>query len=131
MINKDVRGPLSFTPRDDHRFDLEGSYSRQGNLFAGDSQLRDDRRQRQEWPVRHRDQFDDPPDGVADPLRRPMTSASPAGYVQWERTLNRRLSEGPAGRVEGAILPDATWGTITLDNVLPRANGTCPCIWGL
>ncbi|MEH0069054.1 hypothetical protein V6L77_00025 [Pannonibacter sp. Pt2-lr] len=52
-------------------------------------------------------------------------------YVQWERTLNRRLSEGPAGRVEGAILPDATWGTITLDNVLPRANGTCPCITGL
>lgn len=125
VINKDVRGLLSFTPRDDHRFDLEAAYSRQGNLFAGDSQL---------------GTIDDSvKNGLFGTETNSMTRRTvslthfgdydfgkSSSYVQWERTLNRRLSEGPAGRVEGAILPDATWGTITLDNVTAKSEWNLP-----
>ena len=125
VINKDVRGLLSFTPRDDHRFDLEGSYSRQGNLFAGDSQLGTI------TPAVRDSLFGT----ETNSMTRRTVSLTHFGdydfgksnsYVQWERTLNRRLSEALAGGPEGSIQANSTWGTITLDNVTAKSEWNLP-----
>lgn len=123
VVNKDVRGLLSFTPRDDHRFDLEAAYSRQGNLYAGDRQLsassallnsltgeETNAMTRKTYSLTHAGEYD---------------FGSSNSYVQWERTLNNRMLEGLAGSVEGAINTTER-GTITLDNITAKSEWNLP-----
>src|SRR5690606_29893834 len=113
----------------DHVIDLEGSYSRQGNIFAGDRQLgsasdlieelarsgeETNTLERRTLSVTHRGTWD-----FGDSL----------SFLQWENTSNNRLLEGLAGASEGAINTTER-GTITLNNLTGKSEWTLPVSWG-
>ncbi len=123
VINKDIRGLVTIEPSGDHSIDLEAAYSRQGNIYAGDRQLssRDDFAesmvgketsvmQRGSLSATHRGQYD-----FGDSL----------SYVQWERTLNKRLREMGYGRWEGHI-EDTGFATSRLDNLTAKSEWHLP-----
>lgn len=107
--NKDINGLLSWQLNASHRFDLEAAYSRQGNIYTGDTQNTNhdrgteqrpgknlvashlgsetNRMYRQNYALTHRGDWTD--------------DASTLSYIQYENTRNTRLSEGLAGGTEG------------------------------
>ncbi len=102
--NKDINGLLRLDINRDHRLELEGSFSRQGNIYAGErlfsrstetiASLADDGAEtnimyRRAGSLSH---FGDYGQG----RRSRLTMA-------YEGTTNSRLNEGLAGSVEGAI----------------------------
>ncbi len=114
--NKDLAARLSFQPVDDHQFDLDASFSRQGNIYTGDTQntnnyttdkngqlvATSDRVERyldretnvmyrENYALTHRGEYD-----LGDSL----------SYIQYEKTRNRRLDEGLAGGTEGLFSDD-------------------------
>lgn len=125
--NRDLAGRLTLKPNAVHQIDLDASFSRQGNIYAGDTQ--------------NTNNFTVGPDGnlaatsqrVWDALGsetnrmyRSSVSLSHKGkyefgnsrsYVQYERTRNTRLDEGLAGGTEGLFSSDefstATLGVLT------------------
>jgi Outer membrane receptor for ferrienterochelin and colicins len=113
VINKDLTAALDWRPNADNKFVFELGYSRQGNLYAGDAQLGT---------------------GTADTellagtetntMKRGKASISHEGryawgdldsYIQYERTDNRRLTEGTAGGGEGRINTTTEYDESTLD----------------
>ncbi|MEC7761592.1 MAG: FepA family TonB-dependent siderophore receptor [Pseudomonadota bacterium] len=125
--NIDVAGLLRFDLDGGHRVDVEAGYSRQGNIFTGDTM------------------FGGSQDGYIGQLaqegaetnvmQRFFTSVTHSGtydfgesssYLQYERTLNRRLEEGASGGGEGAIVDGATFGTVTLDNLSGKSEWDLP-----
>ncbi|ARS54554.1 TonB-dependent siderophore receptor [Kushneria konosiri] len=101
--NRDINAVLSWQATDDQLLDLEMGYSRQGNIYTGDSQnnQRNDltetlanggaetnRLYRQNVALTHTGQWEDMDTRVT---------------AQYERTRNTRLNEGTAGRFEGTI----------------------------
>lgn len=127
VVNKDVRGVFTFEPSGDHAIDLEAAYSRQGNLFAGDSQNaatganadrlsalvgeETNKMERGTLSVTHRGDYD---------------FGESESYVQWERTLNTRLAETLAGSSEGSISADLEAGTIELDTLTAKSEWILP-----
>lgn len=128
VVNNDFRGVLTFQPlASAHAFDLEAAYSRQGNIYAGDSQLSPNNGnsgrlqrligeetnslERRTIALTHRGDFD---------------LATSNSYIQWENTRNRRLLEELSGGVEGSISEDAPFGTITLDTISAKSEWTIP-----
>lgn len=107
--NKDISGLLSWKPMAAHRFDLEANYSRQGNIYTGDTQntnndsgtterpgqnlvnknLGDEtnRIYRKNYAITHTGNWSDTTDTLS--------------FIQYEDTRNTRLSEGLAGGTEG------------------------------
>jgi len=123
--NKDVRLRVTYDPTTAHRFDFEGQFSDQRNLYAGDTQLSTtdatgiisglagattNQMQRGVASLTHRGKW-----GFGDSL----------SYIQWENTQNTRNLEGLAGGGEGSINTQEK-GTITLDNLTAKSEWNLP-----
>lgn len=99
--NKDLNGLLSWKVAPGHSLDLEAAFSRQGNIYAGDTQNTNNNTPyvvdmyghetnimyRQSYALTHRGQWNDRSESMS--------------YVQYEKTRNTRLLEGLAGGTEG------------------------------
>ena len=106
VVNRDYALRLDWAPSAANQFNLELGYSRQGNIYAGDSQLGNG----QFLNVDPESLVDDGTE--TNSMERRTVALTHIGsygwgdtnsFVQFERTDNRRLSEGPAGRYEGSI----------------------------
>ncbi|WP_271112559.1 FepA family TonB-dependent siderophore receptor [Paracoccus aerodenitrificans] len=138
VTNKDFGALLTWDINAEHAIDFEGSFSRQGNEYAGDSRngaiqetVGDDvnligeetnRMYRRTLAVTHRGQYD---------------FGESNSYLQWENTRNSRLCSGTAGSVEDNITNcvdtdgdgenDATaFTTIELDNISAKTEWIMP-----
>ncbi|SLN56887.1 Ferric enterobactin receptor precursor [Aquimixticola soesokkakensis] len=115
VINKDVTALFTWTPDAMNKFDFEYGYSRQGNIYAGDTQLSNP---------------DETSSALAEDgaetnrMERFTTAITHTGdygwgetnsYVQYEHTKNERLQEGTAGSTEGRINSTSEWNTSGLD----------------
>ncbi|PWB33878.1 TonB-dependent siderophore receptor [Pseudomonas sp. SDI] len=127
--NKDINGMLSWKINPQHTVDLEASYSRQGNIFAGDTMLNaggafvesqngkeTNIMQRSAFALTHHGDFD---------------WGSSMAALSYDLTRNDRLNEGLAGWGEGA--PSAGAGRFESRLRNTRANGelNLPLSYGL
>lgn len=112
--NKDINGILRWDISDKQSLEFETSVSRQGNIYAGDTQNNNpdklvsrfyndetNRMNRQNYSVTHRGYWDN---GV-----------NTMSYIQLEKTRNTRLNEGLAGGTEGRFKDDS-FSTIKYNN---------------
>ncbi|GHC15017.1 outer membrane receptor FepA [Kushneria pakistanensis] len=114
--NRDINAVLSWQATDQQLLDLEMGYSRQGNIYAGDSLLNNggeftqdlardgaetNRLYRQNVALTHTGEWDD--------MDTRLTA-------QYERTRNTRLNEGTAGRTEGLIQDGNDYATNELNS---------------
>lgn len=134
VVNKDLGALLSWQAAPGHEVDLEANFSRQGNIFAGDTMFgpvladsslfgnETNRMYRRTLALTHRGEYD---------------FGDSVSYLQWENTLNSRLCEFLAGGPEGSIMPcvdtdgdgenDAyEFRDITLDNVTAKTEWHLP-----
>lgn len=134
VVNKDLGGLLTWQLAPDHALDFEANYSRQGNIYAGDTMFGDvnedsglfgtetNRMYRRALAVTHRGEYE---------------FGDSVSYLQWENTVNSRYCEGLAGGGEGYAFPcvdtdgdgveDAyEFRDITLDNVTAKTEWHLP-----
>ncbi|WCD79095.1 TonB-dependent siderophore receptor [Pseudomonas sp. TUM22785] len=117
--NKDINGLLSWQLNPEQTLDLEASYSRQGNIFAGDTMLNNGAAfvsslvgsetnvmQRSAYALTHRGDFE---------------WGTSEASLAYDYTRNWRLNEGLAGSSEGAPSDGAGAFTSRLRNT--RASG--------
>lgn len=128
--NRDLRALLSVQPTDDHTIDLEGSWSRQGNIYAGDTL-------NSIAPTTIVNEMIGKETNV---MRRGTMSLTHKGeydfgdsmsYIQWENTINRRLNEALAGGPEGSFLAAGTWGSTKLNNLTAKSEWNLPVDLGV
>lgn len=126
--NKDISGLLSWTLNPDHRIDLESTYSRQGNIYAGDTMLNGGGAfvnqmygretnviQRSTYALTHNGEYD---------------WGSSTAALAYDYTRNERLNEGLAGGGEGA--PDGSGVFMSrLRNTRANAEVSLPLSTGL
>lgn len=102
VVNKDISGLLRVTPAEGQRIDLEGSFSRQGNKYAGEYQIGGGTA-----PI-----LSELLGTETNVMKRTTASANYLGefgfgtaklLAQYENTDNRRLNEGQAGSGFGTI----------------------------
>lgn len=127
VVNKDATLLLSWEPSDRNKFDFELGWSRQGNLYAGDTQLGG--------------RLTDDPDSIVAELadegeetnvmERSVAAITHTGtygwgstrsYLQYEYTDNSRLSEGTAGGSEGSINSTSDWDTAILQAIAAKSE---------
>ncbi|RWR28126.1 TonB-dependent siderophore receptor [Sinirhodobacter populi] len=130
VVNKDFSALLTWEPVDGQSIDFNFDYSRQGNRYAGDTQLSNNREEdrirglydketnkmyRQNFGVTHRGDY---------------AFGESFSYLQLERTRNTRLPEGSAGSGEGTITQDAydtsDFRTIKLDTLSGKSEWVLP-----
>lgn len=122
--NKDLNGLLRWNITDQQSLDFEVGTSRQGNIYAGDTQNNNpdtlvkrfynqetNRMYRDNYALTHRGYWDN---GV-----------NTMSYVQVEKTRNSRLNEGLAGGTEGRF-KDAHFATIKYDNITVHNETNLP-----
>ncbi|QPM91856.1 FepA family TonB-dependent siderophore receptor [Pseudooceanicola algae] len=122
VVNKDVSTLLRWDVDDFNRIDFELGYSRQSNIYAGDTQL---------------GSTDELTEGLADEgaetniMQRTTAAITHTGdyafgeltsYLQYEHSDNNRLSEGASGGGEGRINSTEDWTTTLLDNVTAKSE---------
>ncbi|MWN05457.1 TonB-dependent siderophore receptor [Gilliamella sp. Pas-s95] len=113
--NKDLNGLLRWDITDKQSLEFEAGISRQGNIYAGDTQNNNpdqlvsrlynhetNRMYRQNYALTHRGYWD--------------SGISMLSYIQSEKTRNSRLNEGLAGGTEGRF-SDNEFSTIKYNNV--------------
>ncbi|WP_282603897.1 FepA family TonB-dependent siderophore receptor [Paracoccus sp. PARArs4] len=104
VVNKDVGASLSWDAAPGHRLDLDATFSRQGNIYAGDTLrgavltdaadiddligMETNRVYRRTFALTHEGEYD---------------FGSSTSFIQWENTRNTRFCEGLAGSGEGRI----------------------------
>ena len=126
VVNKDIGTLLSWTPIKGHKLDFEFTFSRQGNLYAGDQQTGSDvitdvdgrdligtetnRMLRRTLSVTHNGEY---------------SFGNSFSYLQWESTSNTRLDEGTAGGGEGNINA-LDWNTHDYDVLTGKTEWTLP-----
>lgn len=126
--NKDVNGLLSWRPDSRQAVELEAAYSRQGNIYTGDTQntntndevkrhLGDETNKlyRQSYSLTHRGDWNDKTNSLA--------------YFQYEKTRNYRILEGLAGGTEGAFndparAQDGGFGIIDVTTLTAHAEAS-------
>lgn len=133
--NKDLALRLSVQPTAAHQFDLDASFSRQGNIYTGDTQNTNNYTTnaqgdlvatselvqnnigaetniiyRQSFALTHKGAFD---------------SGNSLSYVQYENTRNHRLDEGLAGGTEG-LFSDNSMTTSVLDQYTAHTEFNMP-----
>ncbi len=126
-INKDIHGLLRWAFAPMQTLEVGAGYSRQGNLYAGDTQNTNtnalvkskygdetNRLYRQNFSVKWTGAWDN---GI-----------STNTYAQYENTRNARLNEGLAGGTEG-IFANSNFNTIQLDDVLLHSEISVPFEW--
>lgn len=120
--NKDVNGLLRWKLAPGHTLDLEAAFSRQGNIYAGDTQNTNNNTDyvgaqygnetnimyRQSYSLTHRGDW--------------ATDTSSMSYLQYEKTRNTRLLEGLAGGTEGRfndpdVNGDGGFGNVDLQTI--------------
>jgi ferric enterobactin receptor len=136
VINKDIGTLLTWHGIEGHEVDLEWNFSRQGNLYAGDTRSgatdvqyddllgeETNRMYRSTLALTHRGEY---------------SFGESHSYLQWENTRNSRLCSGMAGGPEDSIdmacidtdgdgEGDAPgFQTITLDNITARTEWILP-----
>lgn len=126
VVTYDVKGLWSAQINADHRLDLEASYSRQGNKYAGDTLLSSP------------DNFSKGLFGSeTNTLERTALSLTHFGtydfgqsnsFIQWEHTDNNRLGEGRNGRTEGRPNTNETT-RILLDNITAKSELDLPLVF--
>ncbi|TWH64457.1 ferric enterobactin receptor [Azomonas agilis] len=115
--NRDLGGLLRWDLTPNQTLEVEGSYSRQGNIYAGDRAVSGDGTALLTTLA----------DGGAETniMYRQAFSVTHKGHWNWgtssliysyENTRNRRLNEGLAGGGEGSISTDTTMSTSEFDN---------------
>ena len=125
VVNKDYTLRLDWMPSAANQFNVELGYSRQGNLFAGDTQLGNGltpgseieslAKNGEETNVMKRGTF-------------ALTHLGSYGwgetnsFIQYEHTDNRRLTEGPAGGGEGAINSTDDYDTAILEAIAAKSE---------
>lgn len=124
VIDKNVNAMLHWEFAPMQSLEFEVSNSRQGNLYAGDTQNTNtsalvkskygdetNRITRQSYAVNYRGAWD--------------SGVSTINYVQYEKTKNSRLNEGLAGGTEG-IFANSGFNTIYLGDVLLHSEVSIP-----
>lgn len=124
VVNKDIHGKLRWTFAPNQNLEFSAGYSRQGNLYAGDTQNTNtstlvqskygdetNRLYRQDYALTWTGVWDN---GV-----------STRTYAQYENTRNSRMNEGLAGGTEG-IFSDSGFSTIELNDVLLHSEVSVP-----
>lgn len=127
VINKDVGALISWAPIDGHEIDFEANFSRQGNIYTGESEnsntgtgsigealaqesAETNIMRRQALSVTHFGSYD---------------FGSSFSYVQWENTRNTRNPEGTAGSTTG-LINSLEKRTSELDNVTAKSEWVLP-----
>lgn len=133
--NKDVALRLTMQPVDAHQFDIDATFSRQGNIYNGDTQNTNNNTvdgngdpvktsalvneklgsetniiYRNNYALTHKGEF-----GAGNSLT----------YVQYENTRNHRLDEGLAGGTEG-LFSDNSMTTSVLDQYTVHSEFNMP-----
>ncbi|CAM3319555.1 TonB-dependent siderophore receptor [Yersinia entomophaga] len=127
--NKDINGLLRWDFSPGQSLEFQAGYSRQGNIYAGDTQntnsnaivrslygAETNRMYRENVSATHRGFWD--------------SGVSTTSYLQYEETRNSRISEGLAGGTEG-IFSNRGFNTITLDNYVAHSEVNLPFEWGV
>ncbi len=123
-VNKDINAMIHWAFAPMQSLEFEAGYSRQGNLYAGDTQNTNtsalvhenygketNRLYRQNFAVKWNGAWDN---GI-----------STRNYAQYENTRNTRMNEGLAGGTEG-IFSDDGFSSIQLDDVLLHSEISIP-----
>ncbi|EIC83747.1 TonB-dependent siderophore receptor [Serratia sp. M24T3] len=113
VINKDINGVLRWEFMPMQSLELSAGFSRQGNLYAGDTQNTNTNalvsaNYGKETNVLYRQTLNLKHTGAWD------NGVTTSNYVQYERTRNKRLNEGLAGGTEG-IFSTTNQGYSTID----------------
>ncbi|MCP1623697.1 ferric enterobactin receptor [Pseudomonas nitroreducens] len=121
--NKDVNGLLSWHLTPEQTLDFEAGFSRQGNIYTGDTQNTNsnanvksmlghetNRMYRENYSVTHRGDWD---------------FGSSMAYLQYEKTRNSRINEGLAGGTEG-IFSNTDFYTATLRDLTAHGEVNLP-----
>lgn len=127
--NKDINGLLRWEFMQGQSLEFEAGYSRQGNIYAGDTQNTNSNvivrsLYGAETNVMYRDNFSLTHRGFWD------NGVSATSYVQYENTRNSRINEGLAGGTEG-IFSNNKFSTIKLDNYLAHSEVNLPFEFGV
>ncbi|AZD08110.1 TonB-dependent receptor [Pseudomonas chlororaphis] len=126
--NKDLNGLLSWRLSPQQTLDVEAGFSRQGNLYTGDTQNTNsnanvksmlghetNRTYRENYALTHRGEWD---------------FGSSMAYLQYEKTRNSRINEGLAGGTEG-IFSDTSFYTAVLRDLTAHGEVNLPLHAGL
>lgn len=121
--NKDVNGQLSWHLTPEQTLELEAGFSRQGNVYSGDTQNTNSNANvksmlgketnilyRENYALTHRGDWD---------------FGSTMAYLQYEKTRNQRINEGLAGGTEG-IFSNTDFYTSTLRNLTAHGEVNLP-----
>ncbi|WP_439257329.1 FepA family TonB-dependent siderophore receptor [Lonepinella sp. BR2271] len=115
--NRDANVLLRYSPNENHLFDVEYGYSRQNNIYAGDSQ-RSTSSHSSLLGSNANNRTDDLIGNATNIMTRNTASLTYSGkwgnvsnksYVQYEHTSNNRLNEGLNGASEGSIERVREW----------------------
>ena len=121
--NKDLNGLLSWHLTPEQTLDFEAGFSRQGNLYTGDTQNTNsnatvksllghetNRSYRENYSLTHRGEWD---------------FGSSMAYLQYEKTRNSRINEGLAGGTEG-IFSNSGFYTAVLRDLTAHGEVNLP-----
>lgn len=124
--NKDINGLIRWDITDSQSIDFEAGYSRQGNIYAGDTQNNNpdtfvkslygqetNRMYRQNYSITHRGYWEN---GI-----------NSLSYIQYEKTNNSRINEGLAGGTEGKF--SGGMSTISYDNLTLHDETNIPIMF--
>ncbi|PBJ82328.1 TonB-dependent siderophore receptor [Lysobacteraceae bacterium NML93-0399] len=119
--NRNLQAKLLWEVAPDHRIDFGTGFSRQGNLYTGDSQNTNRNAEVLKWigaetNRSYRRTFDISHRGSYGEATRSLV------YVALEDTTNTRLLEGLAGGTEGIFLVDGGFGDIDLRTLTAHAE---------
>ncbi len=126
--NKDLNGLLSWKLSPEQTLDFEMGYSRQGNIYTGDTQNTNsnayvksllghetNRMYRQTFSLTDRGDYD---------------FGTTLAYLQYEKTRNTRINEGLAGGLEG-IFSNSDFYTTTLNDLTAHGEVNLPLHFGV
>ncbi|MEN4949123.1 TonB-dependent siderophore receptor [Pseudomonas proteolytica] len=121
--NKDVNGLLSWQMTPEQTLDLEAGFSRQGNIYTGDTQNTNSNANvkkllGQETNVMYRETY-------AVTHRGDWDLGTSLAYLQYEKTRNSRISEGLAGGTEG-IFSSSNFNTSVLRDLTAHGELSLP-----
>lgn len=133
--NKDLALRLSVQPVEAHRFDIDASFSRQGNIYAGDTQnTNNNTKDKNGNPVKTSALVNDNLGAETNIMYRDSFALTHKGefdagnslsYIQYEQTRNHRLNEGLAGGTEG-LFSDNSMNTAKLEQITAHSHLDMP-----
>jgi ferric enterobactin receptor len=125
--NKDINGLLSWRLNDQQTIDFEAGYSRQGNIYAGDSMnnVLSSTLLAQRTPWIGRETNTMYRQNYAITHHGDWAFGTSLSYLQYEHTRNSRLKEGLSGAQEGSINSTA-FGSIELASTTAHSELNLP-----